>query len=348
MKAAPAIPCEIVFNPNWWFRNYGISFDRPFYFEPRQRVENDVRMRQVLYDRFGRGEAKPTPRPVVGSRHIAGGFVLPGLFGVEVRFAENQAPWNVPRNLTRQEIMALQVPHLETTWPMKEFITGMDALQSEWGYVLGDFNTGGLINTALELRGQELFLDLLEDRELTSHLFTVIAETMVQVASYVKARTGTTSVAVNRSIVNVDPAIHVNSNCSIQMISPALYRETIWPYELAIAARLRPFGIHHCGNNLQQYVSSYAQTGAVFYDVGWGSDVAACSRALLDAFLNLRLNPVRMLQLKPDDIRRDTLNLLAAAGRKTKVGVCCINMDYGTPDENVLAMFEAVAEFTRL
>ncbi len=49
-----------------------------------------------------------------------------------------------------------------------------------------------------------------------------------------------------------------------------------------------------------------------------------------------------MLQQTSDEIRRDTERLLLAAGPLDKVGICCINMDYGTSDENVKAMLEVV------
>jgi len=53
--------------------------------------------------------------------------------------------------------------------------------------------------------------------------------------------------AVNRSIRSVDPALYVHGNCSVQMISPALYQKRLLRYELLLARRLRPYGIHHCG-----------------------------------------------------------------------------------------------------
>ena len=77
-------------------------------------------------------------------------------------------------------------------------------------------------------------------------------------------------------------------------------------------------------------------------DVGWGSDVTAVRQALPDVFLNLRLSPVRMLHAVPQEIAADTEALLAAAGPLANVGVCCINMDYGTPDENIFALMEVV------
>ncbi len=340
-----AIPVEIVFNPNWWFRNYGISFDRGFYFDRRARVENDVLMRRVLHDRFGLGEPDPRPRPIAGSQHVAGGFVVPALLGVEYRFSDNQAPCAIPRERSREEILALRVPDIRATWPMDRLIAEMDALEAEYGHVVGDFNTDGILVTALHLRGNRFFMDMVEDEELTTHLFSVVTETTALVAAYVKSRTGTSSVSVNRSIVNVDPSIFLHGNCSVQMISPRLYQRSVRPFERRLADALRPYGIHHCGNNLHLFAGAYAGLSPAFCDVGWGSDVALCRQRLPGVFLNLRLSPVRMLQESAATIRRDTEQLLRAAGETHNIGVCCINMDHGTPDENVLAMIETARGF---
>jgi hypothetical protein len=109
--------------------------------------------------------------------------------------------------------------------------------------------------------------------------------------------------------------------------------------------RAGTYGIHHCGNNLQRFAPLYAEVPLEFVDVGWGSDVAQCSRALPDAFLNLRLSPVRMQSVGAREAAADAERLLAAAGRTEKVGLCAINMDYGTPDENVLAIFKVAEGF---
>jgi hypothetical protein len=228
---------------------------------------------------------------------------------------------------------------------MNRLIADMDALEAEFGQVVGDFDTDGVLNTALQLRGQQLFLDLLEDPELCAHLFSVVARTQARLAAYVASRTGTNSVSTNRSILQVDPKIYLHGNCSVQMISPALYERCLLPHERYLAERLPPYGVHHCGNNLHLFAQAYSQMPVVFYDVGWGSNVARCAAALPDAFLNLRLSPVRMLQQPVDDIRRDVEQLLTAAGRTHNVGLCAINLDYGTPDDNVLAIFRAVEVF---
>jgi uroporphyrinogen-III decarboxylase len=341
------IPVEVIFNPNWWFCHYGISFNQPFYLDKETRIQNDLVMRRVLFERFGLGEDNPQPRPVIGSMYVAGGFLVPALFGGKVRFAENEAPVPLPLNLSREEVFALKAPDLETAWPMDLLITDMDLLEAEYGYVVGDFDTDGILNTALHLRGQQLFIDFIKNPDLIQHLFSLIAETTQALASYMKRRTGTCAIATNRSILKVDPQIYLHSNCSVQMISPATYEKYLLPYEVYLSERLKPYGIHHCGKNLDRYAAAYAKVPAIFYDVGWGSDVARCREAFPGAFLNLRLSPVDMLWKKPGEIRGITTRLLDEGYSPERTGVCCINMDYGTPDKNVMAMVEAVENYYR-
>jgi len=202
---------------------------------------------------------------------------------------------------------------------------------------------GGVLKTALQIRGQKFFTDFYEAPHLAHHVLSVVTEAQIAVGTYIRGRTGILSLSTNRSTVNVDSSIFLHSNCTVQMVSPQVYEEFLFPYEKRLAETLVPYGIHHCGDNLHLFAHCYARLPVVFFDVGWGSDVARCRREFPGAFLNLRLNPVRMLHCTAAEIRRDAGQLLAAAGDTRNVGLCCIKMDYGTPDENVRAMLEVAA-----
>jgi uroporphyrinogen-III decarboxylase len=230
---------------------------------------------------------------------------------------------------------------------MGQLIADMDTLEAEHGYLVGDLNTDGLLNAAYHLYGQQLFLDFYEAPERVGRLLEIIAELIVDVALYMRRRTGSCSISVNRMVERVDPGLFLHANCSVQMISPASYRHMHLPVERRMAKRIQPFGIHHCGDNAHRMAPLYAQLPVCYLEIGWGSDVAACRAALPDAFLNLRLNPVRMLQCTPQEMAKDTEKLLFAAGPLEQVGVCCINMDHGTPDDNLFAMFEVIQRFRR-
>ena len=145
--------------------------------------------------------------------------------------------------------------------------------------------------------GQDLYADFYDAPERVQRVLEVIGELIVDVASYVRERTGSCSIAVNRMAERVDPRLFIHANCSVQMISPSSYRALHLPVEQRMAARIQPYGIHHCGNNMHRVAGSYAELGIAFADVGWGSDVSACRRALPATFLNLRLSPIRMLHM---------------------------------------------------
>jgi uroporphyrinogen-III decarboxylase len=350
IKPNSFLPLELVFNPNWWYHTAGISFDAKFYLDPATRIQNDVTMRRVLHERFGAlglGEANPKPRPIIGSQHVAGGFVIPALLGAKIRFEANAAPQPEPMHLTIEQIEKLEKPDWQNLYPMKQLIAQMDELEKEFGYVIGDLNTDGVLNAAYHFYGADLFADFYDAPERVRRLLDLIGELIVDVATYVQRRTHSYSIAVNRMVAHLQPTPFLHANCSVQMISPKSYRAMQLPVEQKMAARAQPFGIHHCGSNLHLIAREYAKLAPVFVDVGWGSDVARVREQLPDAFLNLRLNPVRMLQGSPQEIAQDTEYLLRSAGILENIGVCCINMDYGTPDENIFAMFEVIEKYRK-
>jgi len=97
---------------------------------------------------------------------------------------------------------------------------------------------------------------------------------------------------------------------------------------------------------MHQVAESYAKIpGAAFFDVGWGSDVAACRSALPDAFLNLRLSPVKMAKCAPGDVRADAERLVRQAAPYDRAGLCCVNMDGTVSDENVQALIDSALDY---
>ena len=265
-----------------------------------------------------------------------------------MRFFADASPEVLPANLTDGQVLALEPPDL-TANPVFGRLTGlMDALEARFGRLEGDVNWEGVQNVALNLRGQQLFLDYYENPALARHLLGVVAETLARMAAYVRRRTGTNSLAVNRVVGSLDRPVSLHSNCTVAMISAATYREYLLEHERRLARDLWPYGIHHCGSDMHKVRQEYATVdGAEFFDVGWGSDVAACRRALPEAVFSLRLSPVRVATLTPAEVQADVDGLLRAAGPLERAVLCCINLDETTPDENVAAVFAAAGRWRR-
>lgn len=343
------LPVTFVFHPEWWHRNYGLSFERDFFYDAATRVEVDLRMRQILQERFAQygleQEENPKPRPCIGAVHLAAGYIISELFGCKVEFSEGASPQVIPKNISDQEADALKPVNLAESAVFQELKEMIEELKQRFGYVVGDINWQGVLNVALDFRGQQILIDMILEPERAQRIFGAITETIREFVTYIRQETGTTSISVNRSVKLVEPAINLHSNCSVTMISADTYREMLLTHDRQLAQSLKPYGIHHCGNNMHLYAATYSEVPHVcFFDVGWGSDIALCRKVLPQAFLNLRYDPVKIRDASPEEIRSDLLRMLAASGSLEKTGVCCINMGHDVPDENISALLETVSE----
>jgi hypothetical protein len=311
-------------------------------------------MRTALHQRFGelglgeapQAESLSPPRPVVGPVHLAAGFLPSAVLGCQIRYSADASPEVLPANLTDDQVMALNQPDLASNSTFSRLVALMDTLEAQYGYVEGDVDWEGVQNVALNLRGSQLFLDYYDNPALARHLLDVVARTLLEMATYVRRRTGTNSLAVNRVVGTVDAPISLHSNCTVAMISAATYRRFLLEHDCQMARELWPYGIHHCGSDMHKVRQEYARVeGAEFFDVGWGSDVAACRQALPHAIFSLRLSPVRVATLSPAEVAADVASLLRAAGPLERAVLCCVNLDATTPDENVRAIFGAARTY---
>ncbi len=349
IKSQTYLPVEIVFHPNWWHHEAEINFDRDFYFDPLRRIEDEKLMRRTLWERFGEfgcGEESPKDEPVIGPVHLAAGYIVSSVWGCTLEFPVDSSPVVVPQTMTVEELLSKESPDPSENIEFADLLKLISMLSDTYGYVSGDVNWNGVQNLALDLMAENVFMAYYDNPRAMHAIFDKLTRSLTEIVQTVKQETDTTSISVNRSIVNVEPAINLHSNCSVQMISNALYEEFLLPADIALSEQLQPYGIHHCGDNMHNVAEGYSKVKeACFFDVGWGADIAHCREKIPDAFFNIRLSPVRMKSCTPDEIEADLTGLLESAGDLSKVGICCINMDYGTPDENVARMFEVAERY---
>ena len=345
------LPVEIVFHPNWWYNEAGIEFDRDHYFNPERRVNDELRMRRFLWERFGRfgyGEENPVPEPVIGPVHLAAGYMFSSLWGCEIEFPKDSSPVVIPLSMSVKDLYGMEIPDPKQNHEFQDFFKLIKAFKEQFGYVKGDINWTGVQNLALDLMGQQVFMSYFDNPGAMHKIFDKITRSIIETLGMIKAETGTTSISVNRSIENVEPTINLHSNCSVQMISNENYEEFLLPVDVMLSKHLQPYGIHHCGNNMHNVAVGYSKVrDACFFDVGWGADIAFCRKTIPDAFFNVRLSPVKIKDCTPDEVEADLINLLENAGDLSKVGICCINMDWGTSDVNVMKIFEVAERYRK-
>ncbi len=342
------LPVDIVFHPSWWHKHYGMSFDEGFFYDPIRRVEGERKMEQALYERFGDlglGEDRDKDLPVIGAVHNAAGYLVSEMLGCKVDYVEGAPPQVNPAN---RDSLDVDVEAAFASPAFRKFAALVEALKAKYGYVVGDVNWGGVLNIALDLRGQELFLDMLDRPEEVHTFFRRIAEVIDRFVDYIQGQTGTSSISGNRNVRHLKGPVFMHSECTLTMISTDHYEEFILPIDKGWSACRRPFGVHYCGEDPHRYAAAFARIPHLdFLDVGWGGDVRALREKLPDTFMNIRLSPVLIVDQSVADIRHAIRTRVADSGDPRLTGVCCINMDDRVPDENVRAIFETVFELRK-
>jgi uroporphyrinogen-III decarboxylase len=347
MAARASIPLGVGFYPDWWHKQYGISFDRKYYFDPETRIEARMAMDKALYERFGEvglGDPNPKPRPII----TAGMVTLPAIFGCEVIFEDEALPWAMPLNLSEDKVMNLQIPDILNTWPMTEWIRQMDYLKNKYGKIIGDINTTGIQNLALKIRGDQLYIDYFENPDLCHHLLRICTECVRQLFEFNYKATGTGAVDVTPMS---DPAIAVIPNCTEEQISNNIYETFLLQYdnEVADGVQSHGFGIHHCGS-VDQVLEGYAKVRHLkFIEIGFGSDVKRCRQMLgPDVAVNARISPVLMKNGTPDEVAAEVKRLIQEGAPLANYSIDTVGLTYGTPDENVKTARRTAAEYGKI
>lgn len=343
MQSNPVYPVDIVLAPEWWHRHTGMTFDRDFFFHPARRVEEEARMERILYERWGQyGLGSQETHPEIGPVHLAAGYLLQEMLGCQVDYRDGHPPQVI---CAQQEQLHVDPEAAFASDSFRAFTHLCDQLQQRHGHLTGDVNFAGILNIALDLRGQDLFIDMHTDPKHVHQEFAKIAEVITRFVDYVMARTGSSSISVNRTVRHLPRPVVLHSECTHTMISARDYETFLMNYDIQWDRRYSAFGIHYCGPDAHRYAPSFAKIpGLYFVDVGSGGDVQMLRQALPQTFLNLRLDPVKLREQSPDQIHNMVHRLARDSLYPTLTGLCCINMDDTITDEQISAIFEATGE----
>ena len=337
------LPVDVVFAPAWWFTNTGITFDEDFFYNPARRVEDERKMEKALYERwgkFGLGADKDKNLPLVGPVHLAAGYLFPEMFGCKVEYKQDAPPQVISAGLKDLNISAESAFESPAC---KRFEKLVDQLEKKYGCVAGDVGVAAILNLALDLRGEDLFLDMFDKPDHLGHFFDVIAEVTKKFTQQLQKKTGSTSISVNRTVRHLAPAVFVHSECSHTMISVDDYEKFLFKYDAQWSKQYRPFGIHFCGRDPHRFAQSFAKLPHLdWLDVGWPGDVKQLRKALPNTFLNVRLSPAQIIDDSTSQIEDTIRRLVADSANPHLTGICCINMDEKVTDNKISCIFETV------
>ena len=333
----PFMRPEVGFNPSWFNKYCGVDFSHRWHSDPDYRLQCQQTMSEEVRHRFpgrnigGVNDDEP-PDLLTG---VYGSAVVPAMFGQSVKYFADKWPAPHGKPLSDSEADSLSPADLENNEPFQGILNQLDRIEQLTGTARGYLNWQGVLNTAFRLRGERVFMDLLDAPQRAHHIFGCVATTMIQ---------GIKKLHERQRKAGVDDKFATISNCVVNMISSAHYEEHILPFDLKIRAEFQNFGIHNCAWVVDPYMEAYATVPRLGYiDMGITSDLKKAKRLFPDTRRNILYTSMDLANKSQEQIRSD-FERIAEELAPCDVGLPDIEVD--VTDERVLFAMELCEELS--
>jgi hypothetical protein len=340
------------FTPGWYRSRLGIDFSEQWHTDPLFRFETLTKMKSHLHECFPEvSYFVPGGNPDHSCATISGVYgimFMSGLFGLEVEYREDNWPDAAGgKNLTKEELEASPVPlpgeNYELFLQGHPLFTGlmnqMTVLEERFSIIPGYMNYQGILNIALKLRGQDIFLDLYDDPEFVHTLFRRIAGLIGAVSKRIQARQRASGFPVNLLSM---------SNCVINMCRPEQYAEYLLPLDRELSTEYERFGIHTCNWDATPYLEDINTIeGLGYLDTGPMADLEKIRSLFSDTRRAVLYSPVWLIEKDETEIASDLEDI---ARKYAPCDIVLADVESNTTDQrvhNFLKMCRELESLTR-
>lgn len=328
----PFLRPEIGFTPKWYRDALGIDFGGRWHIDVSYRLDALARMRAELDRRFPAANiGVPRYRPGVTDAltGVHGACAIAGIYGLSILYRADQWPVSTGVPLTEEQVAVLQPPDLDTNPFFGALIRHVDDTASRLGTVTGYINWQGVLNNAHRLRGEDLFTDLFTAPELCHHLFDCVCTTMIDATRRLRERQHASGFAVSFFTV---------SNCLVNLVSPELYSEFLFPYDRRIAEAFGTIGVHNCAWTVDPYLDAYAALPNVAYiDMGIESNLIRARERFPHARRAVMYRPTELAEKPLVELERDLERIARELG---PCDIVAADIESGTPDGRVRELID--------
>lgn len=331
---------EIGFTPKWYHDAIGVSFDQRWHTDPAYRKNTVAAMRKKLARRFpgtaiGRIDQPEEPLDLLTGTY--GVCSVAGMYGVPIRYDRDRWPVCEHYVLSPEEIDRLEPVNLDANPFFDNLLDQVDWIAGDQGRVEGYINWQGVLNNAWRLRGEALFTDFFDAPQRCHRLFDSVCTTMIEAARRLHERQRRSGVEIGFMTV---------SNCLVNMVSPAQYREFLLPLDKRMAEAFGCIGVHNCAWNADPYMEDYARIPHLGYiDMGLESDLARARETFPKARRALVYSPTDLVNKSLKNIREDLERIARHYG---PCDVVAGDIEAGTPDGRVLEFLEMCHEMSQI
>jgi len=197
------------FEPARYHQRCGVEFTERWHTDPYYRFEKLKVMKAELKKKFPSIPYWDSINREATISGIYGIGIIPGAFGKPILYSPDRWPTlDSHHKLSVKEIEKLKAEQALNSPIVEDIFRQMDIIEKEWGIIFGYPNWMGVLNTAFNLRGEELFLDMYDRPELVHYFLATITEVMIRLAHMVEGRQRASGFYINLLSV---------SNCVMNM-----------------------------------------------------------------------------------------------------------------------------------
>jgi hypothetical protein len=330
-----------------------VRFDERYFNDPEYRHQQDILINRKLYDYFRRYwpeyasgyAAEPGYLVGVGQAFV----ILAALFGSQIAYYDNFHPDCTPNPLAWvTDADQLRVPDVATTWPMSQYLDQYAGLVKKHGRdrvsipgfesqaihrpALRGLTMHSPLTTAYKLRGDRLFLDMVDQPQLVQRLLAVIRDTYCQICDLLIESAG-----------HKTDVIFFGA-CFSSLVSERVWRQWEMPAILEIAKRYKSkILLHSCGRSTHILKSLSELPFLLEAHLGDVTDLAEARRLMPKIGFFIVPDSVSWARNPPEQTCRSVEAMMAAAAS----GPLAFQfvMEAGLQPETVRAVVETVHNY---
>jgi hypothetical protein len=316
------------FEPQWYCQRCDVDFSACWHKDPIYRYESLIKMKAELTKRFSQveywNEAYQDDLATISGCY--GIYVIPAVFGFSLLYATDRWPLlESGQHISVGKIERLDVKTLLEGPFVEELFNQISIIESHWGKVHGYLHFQGALNNAFHMRGQDIFLDMIDRPDLIHHFFSVICDVMIELAQKVQARQRLSGFPIDFLTV---------SNCTVNMISPEMYHEFVLPHDKKIAQSFGCFGVHTYNWNIDPYIDAFRKLPKLGYlDMGLESDLQRVKKTFGETRRAVIYWPTKLVDASLKEIQED---MAKVCHKLAPCDVVMADMQASTPDTRVI------------
>jgi Uroporphyrinogen decarboxylase (URO-D) len=347
-----------VISPNWVHTATGVRFDERYFMDPEYRQSENRRIGEWLDDfnqslrrRFLRHDVDWEP---IGISGIDGMYdprglsaitvglpqpfvVVTAMFGGRIEYFDGDNPDSSGYPLAGIEsVSEIAIPDFENTWPVSEWLRQYDELVAKYGksnVELQFLYLHSPLTIAYRLRGEQLFLDMVDSPELAERIIDAAHATALGIYQLYERRVG-----------KPKPTLPI-ATCIASLVSSSVFRRWELPWLRRLMDQYPSALIHTCGPSSHVLEPLAELTGVVTMEVGAGTDIARTRELFPDATINYVIDTPKFVHHTATQVTDEIRAVVAQNGR----GPLSIiwPAETGTPIETIEAIYVVISEHNR-